>query len=92
MSLSTLCGNFKLQDGEQGKVHEQPAILFVPKEESTKELDKVEITLQFKSGNLEELINWRTQLNHVIQNKPYKSPESLFEMVEMLLGGKALQY
>eukprot|EP00957_Ditylum_brightwellii_P052566 3985811-Ditylum_brightwellii.AAC.1 len=41
-----LCGNFKLQDVEQGKVHEQPAIPFVPKEESTKELDKVEITLQ----------------------------------------------
>eukprot|EP00957_Ditylum_brightwellii_P035339 2680443-Ditylum_brightwellii.AAC.1 len=45
MSLSILHGNFKLQDVEQGKVHVQPAILFVPKEENTKELDKVEITL-----------------------------------------------
>eukprot|EP00957_Ditylum_brightwellii_P107084 8170533-Ditylum_brightwellii.AAC.1 len=46
MSLSTLRGNFKLQEVEQGKVHERPAILLVPKEESTEELDKVEITLQ----------------------------------------------
>eukprot|EP00957_Ditylum_brightwellii_P077457 5885510-Ditylum_brightwellii.AAC.1 len=46
MSLSTLRGNFKLQDVEWGKVHKWPAILFVPKEESTKELDKVEITLR----------------------------------------------
>eukprot|EP00957_Ditylum_brightwellii_P112807 8600564-Ditylum_brightwellii.AAC.1 len=45
MSLSTLRGNFKLQDAAQGKVHEQPTIPFIPKEESTKELDKVEITL-----------------------------------------------
>eukprot|EP00957_Ditylum_brightwellii_P198953 15164693-Ditylum_brightwellii.AAC.1 len=45
MSLSTLCGNFKLQDAKLGKVHEWPAILFVPKEESTVELDKVQITL-----------------------------------------------
>eukprot|EP00957_Ditylum_brightwellii_P089168 6790524-Ditylum_brightwellii.AAC.1 len=40
MSLSTLCGNFKLQDAEQGKVHKWPAILFIPEEESTNELDK----------------------------------------------------
>eukprot|EP00957_Ditylum_brightwellii_P205593 15344553-Ditylum_brightwellii.AAC.1 len=40
-----LCGNFKLQDAEWGKVHEQPVIPFVWEEESTKELDKVEITL-----------------------------------------------
>eukprot|EP00957_Ditylum_brightwellii_P077363 5878473-Ditylum_brightwellii.AAC.1 len=45
MSLSTLHGNFKLQDEEHGKVHKQPAIPFVPKEESTAELGKVEITL-----------------------------------------------
>eukprot|EP00957_Ditylum_brightwellii_P128222 9779453-Ditylum_brightwellii.AAC.1 len=108
-----LRGNFKLQDAEQGKVHTWPAIQFVPEEESTEELDKVEITLQvslnatggnaknnfmenhvakFKSGNPEELINWRIRLNHVIQNKPCKLPESLFDIVEMLLGGKALQH
>eukprot|EP00957_Ditylum_brightwellii_P153263 11664783-Ditylum_brightwellii.AAC.1 len=84
MSFSTLHGNFKLQDVEQGKVHRWPAILFVPKEESTKELDKVEITLQvtkFKWGNPEELINWRIRLNHVIRNKLCKSPESRFDMV-----------
>eukprot|EP00957_Ditylum_brightwellii_P127239 9701888-Ditylum_brightwellii.AAC.1 len=113
MSISTLHGNFKLQDAIWGKVHEQLAILFVLKEESTKELDKVQITLQvplnvksgdvknnitknwvarFTSGNSEELINWRIQLNHVIQNKPCKSLESWFDMVEMLLGGKALQH
>eukprot|EP00957_Ditylum_brightwellii_P161545 12299911-Ditylum_brightwellii.AAC.1 len=46
MSLSTLCVNFKLQDAEWGKVYEQPAIPFVPKEESTEKLDKVEITLR----------------------------------------------
>jgi len=46
MSLSMLSGNFKLQDVERGKEHEQPAILFVPKEESTKELDQVKITLR----------------------------------------------
>eukprot|EP00957_Ditylum_brightwellii_P104802 7988494-Ditylum_brightwellii.AAC.1 len=80
-----LCGNFKLQDTEQVKGHEQPVILFVPKKERTKELDNVEITFQvspntmggdvkndvtknpfakFKSGNPEELINWRIWLNH----------------------------
>eukprot|EP00957_Ditylum_brightwellii_P035703 2707231-Ditylum_brightwellii.AAC.1 len=47
---------------------------------------------KFKSGNPEELINWRIQLNHAIQNKPSKSPESQFDMVEMLLGGEALQH
>eukprot|EP00957_Ditylum_brightwellii_P134511 10254629-Ditylum_brightwellii.AAC.1 len=108
-----LCGNFKLQDAEWGKIHEQPAILFVPEEESTAEFEKVEITLwvspnatggdaknkimknriaKFKKGNLEKLMNWRIQLNHVIQNKMCKSPESQFDMVEMLLGGKALQH
>ena len=46
MSLSMLRGNFKLQDVERGKVHKQPAILFIPKEESTKELDQVKITLR----------------------------------------------
>eukprot|EP00957_Ditylum_brightwellii_P143826 10959582-Ditylum_brightwellii.AAC.1 len=46
MSLSTLRGNFKVQDAEGGKVHERPAILFVPEEESTADLDKVEITLK----------------------------------------------
>eukprot|EP00957_Ditylum_brightwellii_P189021 14389529-Ditylum_brightwellii.AAC.1 len=46
MSLSTLQGNFKLQDVEQGKVYKQPAIPFVPEEESMEELDKEEITLQ----------------------------------------------
>eukprot|EP00957_Ditylum_brightwellii_P145817 11103289-Ditylum_brightwellii.AAC.1 len=46
MSLSMLRGNFKLQDAEWGKVHERPAILFIPEEESTEELDKVEITLR----------------------------------------------
>eukprot|EP00957_Ditylum_brightwellii_P142317 10842852-Ditylum_brightwellii.AAC.1 len=30
---------------EHGKVHKQPAILFVPEEESTAKLDKVKITL-----------------------------------------------
>eukprot|EP00957_Ditylum_brightwellii_P116742 8904537-Ditylum_brightwellii.AAC.1 len=46
MSLSTLCGNFKLHAGERGKVHKQPTILFVPEGESMGELYKVEITLQ----------------------------------------------
>eukprot|EP00957_Ditylum_brightwellii_P111909 8534121-Ditylum_brightwellii.AAC.2 len=113
MSLSTIHGNFKLQDTEWGKVHKQLMILFVPEEESTGELDMVEITLQvslnatggdtknnttknritkFKMGNPEELINWRIQLNHAIWNKLCKSPESRFNMVEMLLGGKALQH
>eukprot|EP00957_Ditylum_brightwellii_P158278 12047944-Ditylum_brightwellii.AAC.1 len=46
MSLSMLCGNFKLQDAEQHKVRKWPAIPFVPEEERTKELDKVEITWQ----------------------------------------------
>ena len=47
---------------------------------------------KFKSGNRKELINWRIRLNHVIENKPCKLPESQFDMVEMLLGGKVLQY
>eukprot|EP00957_Ditylum_brightwellii_P203392 15334409-Ditylum_brightwellii.AAC.1 len=47
---------------------------------------------RFKLGNLEELINWRIRLNHVIQNKPCKDAESCFDMVEMLLGGEALQH
>eukprot|EP00957_Ditylum_brightwellii_P078163 5942514-Ditylum_brightwellii.AAC.1 len=46
MSLSTLRGNFKDADTERGKVHKRPAIPFVPAEESTAELDKVEINLQ----------------------------------------------
>eukprot|EP00957_Ditylum_brightwellii_P193141 14706481-Ditylum_brightwellii.AAC.1 len=46
----------------------------------------------FKLGNPKELINWKIQLDHVIWNKPCKSPESQFDMVEMLLGGKALQH
>eukprot|EP00957_Ditylum_brightwellii_P011255 851399-Ditylum_brightwellii.AAC.1 len=46
MSLSTLHGNFKLQDAECGKVHKLPAIPFIPEEESTAELDKVEIVLR----------------------------------------------
>eukprot|EP00957_Ditylum_brightwellii_P052292 3965927-Ditylum_brightwellii.AAC.1 len=40
ISLSTLHGNFKLQDAERGKVHKQPATPFVSEEESTEELDK----------------------------------------------------
>eukprot|EP00957_Ditylum_brightwellii_P038356 2899524-Ditylum_brightwellii.AAC.1 len=47
---------------------------------------------KFKLGNPEELINWRIQLNHAICNKPCKLSESQFYMVEMLLGGKALQH
>eukprot|EP00957_Ditylum_brightwellii_P108875 8304980-Ditylum_brightwellii.AAC.1 len=47
-----LCGNFKLQDEEHEKVHEQPVIPFVPKEESMAELDKVEITLQVSSNTI----------------------------------------
>eukprot|EP00957_Ditylum_brightwellii_P064342 4883024-Ditylum_brightwellii.AAC.1 len=46
----------------------------------------------FELGNPEELINWRIQLNHDIWNKLCKSPESQFDTVEMLLGGKALQH
>eukprot|EP00957_Ditylum_brightwellii_P093036 7084027-Ditylum_brightwellii.AAC.1 len=112
MSLSRLCGNFKVQDAECGKVHERPAILFVPEEESTADLDKVEIILKvlpngtgdakqnvtnntivkFKLGSPEELINWRIWLNHVIRNKLCKDAESCFDMVEMLLGGDALQH
>eukprot|EP00957_Ditylum_brightwellii_P010530 797774-Ditylum_brightwellii.AAC.1 len=48
--------------------------------------------IKFKLGNLEKLINWRIRLNHVIWNKPCKTPESQFDMVEMLLGDKALQH
>eukprot|EP00957_Ditylum_brightwellii_P123117 9387385-Ditylum_brightwellii.AAC.1 len=112
MSLSMLCGNFKVQDTERGKVHKRPAIPSVPKEESTADLDKVKITLKvlsnatcdakqsitkntiakFKLGSLEELINWRIRLNHVIWNNLCKDAESCFDMVEMLLGGKALQH
>eukprot|EP00957_Ditylum_brightwellii_P003247 247443-Ditylum_brightwellii.AAC.1 len=47
---------------------------------------------KFKLGNPEELINWIIWPNHVIQNKPCKLPESWFDMVEMLLGGKVLQH
>eukprot|EP00957_Ditylum_brightwellii_P079948 6080487-Ditylum_brightwellii.AAC.1 len=43
-------------------------------------------------GNPEKLINWRIWLNHVIQDKVCKSPESQFDMMEMLLGGKVLQH
>eukprot|EP00957_Ditylum_brightwellii_P054618 4138286-Ditylum_brightwellii.AAC.1 len=39
-------GNFKLQNTEWDKVHEQPATPFIPKEESAEVLDKVAITLQ----------------------------------------------
>eukprot|EP00957_Ditylum_brightwellii_P156444 11906470-Ditylum_brightwellii.AAC.1 len=46
MSLSTLHGNFKVQDAECGKVHKRPAIPFMLGEESTADLDKVEITLK----------------------------------------------
>eukprot|EP00957_Ditylum_brightwellii_P185388 14116497-Ditylum_brightwellii.AAC.1 len=46
MSLSTLRRNFKTADAERGKVHKRPAIPFVPEEESTTELDKVEINLR----------------------------------------------
>eukprot|EP00957_Ditylum_brightwellii_P050325 3816560-Ditylum_brightwellii.AAC.1 len=109
MSLSTLHGNFKLQDADYGKAHKQPATLFVPEEESTAVLDKVEKTLHVSpnmtggdaKNNImknrivkfkEEVINWRIWLNHAIQNKPYKTLESWFNMVEMLLGGKALQH
>eukprot|EP00957_Ditylum_brightwellii_P071327 5422032-Ditylum_brightwellii.AAC.1 len=35
---------------------------------------------KFKSGNPKELINWRIWLNHVIQNKLCKLPESWFDM------------
>eukprot|EP00957_Ditylum_brightwellii_P162526 12376170-Ditylum_brightwellii.AAC.1 len=87
--------------------------MFVPEEESTKELDNVEIILygslnatggdaknnimkncvaKFKSGNPEELINWRIWLNHVTQNKLFRLPEIWFDMVEMLLGSEALQH
>eukprot|EP00957_Ditylum_brightwellii_P143527 10934946-Ditylum_brightwellii.AAC.1 len=41
-----LRGNFKAANAERGKVHKRPAIPFVPTEESTTELDKVEINLQ----------------------------------------------
>eukprot|EP00957_Ditylum_brightwellii_P119778 9138490-Ditylum_brightwellii.AAC.1 len=112
MSLSMLCGNFKVQDAERGKAHERPAILFMLGEESTADLDKVKITFEvflsvmgdvtqnitkntmakFKLGSPEELINWRILLNHVIQNKPCKDAKSCFDMVEMLLGGEALQH
>eukprot|EP00957_Ditylum_brightwellii_P177554 13524322-Ditylum_brightwellii.AAC.1 len=47
---------------------------------------------KFKSRDPEELINWRIRLNHVIRNKPCKSPESWFDMVKTLLGGKVLQH
>eukprot|EP00957_Ditylum_brightwellii_P069879 5306861-Ditylum_brightwellii.AAC.1 len=47
---------------------------------------------KFELGSPEELINWRIQLNHIIQNKPCKDAESCFDMVEMLLGGKAYQH
>eukprot|EP00957_Ditylum_brightwellii_P058027 4400486-Ditylum_brightwellii.AAC.1 len=47
---------------------------------------------KFNSENPEVLINWRIWLNHVIQNKLCKLLESQFYMVEMLLGGKVLQY
>eukprot|EP00957_Ditylum_brightwellii_P096127 7323535-Ditylum_brightwellii.AAC.1 len=46
MSLSTLCGNFRVQDVEHEKVHERPTILFVPEEESTADLDKVNFTFK----------------------------------------------
>eukprot|EP00957_Ditylum_brightwellii_P147112 11201439-Ditylum_brightwellii.AAC.1 len=112
MSLFMLCGKFKLQDAEHGKVHKQLAILFVHGKESTTELYKVEFALtvspntigdannnntknriaKYKMGNLEELINWRILLNHIIGNKLCKMPESLFDMVEILLGGKTLHH
>eukprot|EP00957_Ditylum_brightwellii_P003420 259356-Ditylum_brightwellii.AAC.1 len=84
------------------KVHKQPAIRFIPEEESTAELDKVRNHLEgftkcngwwcknnvmknrmteFKMGNLEEFINWKIWLNHIIQNKPYKMPDSQFDMM-----------
>eukprot|EP00957_Ditylum_brightwellii_P029019 2192575-Ditylum_brightwellii.AAC.1 len=47
---------------------------------------------KIKLGSPEELINWRIWLNYVIQNKPCKDAESRVDMVEMLLGGKALQH
>eukprot|EP00957_Ditylum_brightwellii_P004733 359990-Ditylum_brightwellii.AAC.1 len=46
MSLSTLRGNFKTANAERCKVHKRPAIPFISEEESTMELDKVEINLQ----------------------------------------------
>eukprot|EP00957_Ditylum_brightwellii_P176344 13427757-Ditylum_brightwellii.AAC.1 len=46
MSLSILRGNFKVQDAEHGKVYEMHAILFVLEEETTADLDKVDITVK----------------------------------------------
>eukprot|EP00957_Ditylum_brightwellii_P130543 9958281-Ditylum_brightwellii.AAC.1 len=61
MSLFMLHGNFKLQNTEWGKVHEQPAIPFVPKEEGSDAKNYVtkNCVAKFKLGNPGELINWR---------------------------------
>eukprot|EP00957_Ditylum_brightwellii_P133268 10162126-Ditylum_brightwellii.AAC.2 len=78
MSLSMLRGNFKLQDMEWGKLYEWPAIPFIPKEESTEELDKVDITLWVSpnatgsdaKSNVTKVgllsLSWRTQRSLLI--------------------------
>ena len=47
---------------------------------------------KFKMGSPDVLINWRIWLSHVIQNKLCNTQDSQFDMVEILLGGKALQH
>eukprot|EP00957_Ditylum_brightwellii_P091102 6935808-Ditylum_brightwellii.AAC.1 len=54
MSLSMLRGNFKDANAERGKVHKRPAIPFMLTEESTTELDKVEINLRISPNAMEQ--------------------------------------
>eukprot|EP00957_Ditylum_brightwellii_P191110 14551508-Ditylum_brightwellii.AAC.1 len=86
MSLSTLRGNFKLQDAECGKVSPNAT------GGDVKNIVTNNRVAKSKMGNPKELINWRIWLYHLIQNKPCKIAESWFDMVEMLRGGKVLQH
>eukprot|EP00957_Ditylum_brightwellii_P085893 6534250-Ditylum_brightwellii.AAC.1 len=86
---------------ERGKVQKYPAIPFAPDKESMTEVGKVKITLKFPPGttgdknkttkNSTSMIFWQIWLNHITLNKPYKIPESTFDMKEMMLEGNILQ-
>eukprot|EP00957_Ditylum_brightwellii_P133068 10146871-Ditylum_brightwellii.AAC.1 len=70
-----LHGNFKLQDVEQGKVHGRPAIPFLPKEESTKESDKAEITL-WVSPNTTCSDAKNNVTKNCVENSSWETPKS----------------
>eukprot|EP00957_Ditylum_brightwellii_P179011 13635579-Ditylum_brightwellii.AAC.1 len=106
--MANLHKHYKRSDAEKGSGFHPPAIPFIPKATTLKlnngqefnicvSMMSKQSTYKFKAhtfanGTAEDVLEWGNRLAIVIKNKPIKTAESKFDLVEGILKGDALTH